>query len=105
VGSGVLCGSMQKQCLERRNTAKSVESRESAVGIQTHWRWSQTVAPAAGTGGGGDPHCYEPLHSSTESCCEIDASLQGCESGSMQAMRDVWCWECCQVATSKDTAG
>jgi hypothetical protein len=32
--------------VENWKTAKSVKSLESAVGIQTHWRWSQTVASA-----------------------------------------------------------
>jgi hypothetical protein len=49
------------------------------------------------------PHCCKPLRINAETCCEIDASLRGRESGSTQ-LRDLQLWVCYQTTTGEDTA-
>jgi hypothetical protein len=65
VGSGVLCGSVQRIYLVNQNTVKSVTSCEFAVGRQTHQRSSQTAVPCGGVGGRRAPivvsHCLAIL--------------------------------------------
>jgi hypothetical protein len=86
VRCSILCGFMQRLCLENRNTAESVESSESAVGSR-ETDLLEVVAdndPWWRCGRQRSPYSCKLLRSNPESC-EIDASLQGREPGSRGA--------------------